>query len=103
MNYLDSHLIGFAYIHELYANDVDFGDSFITCEKGAVGKFYRHDGYLFKEGRICIPQGSMRKILVRETHECGLMGHFKVTKTLQTLKEHLFWPKMRRDVERFCD
>ncbi|KAL4282950.1 hypothetical protein GQ457_16G018720 [Hibiscus cannabinus] len=31
------------------------------------------------------------------------MGHFGVTKTLQTLKEHLFWPKMRRDVERFCE
>ncbi|KAL4383245.1 hypothetical protein GQ457_15G018040 [Hibiscus cannabinus] len=62
-----------------------------------------HDGYLFKENRICIPQGSMRDILLREAHEGGLMGHFRVTKTLQTLKEHIFWPKMRRDVERFCE
>ncbi|KAL4296734.1 hypothetical protein GQ457_12G000020 [Hibiscus cannabinus] len=31
------------------------------------------------------------------------MGHFGVTKTLHTLKEHLFWPKMRRDIERFCE
>ncbi|KAL4384389.1 hypothetical protein GQ457_15G017870 [Hibiscus cannabinus] len=45
----------------------------------------------------------MRDILLREAHEGGLMGHFGVTKTLQTLKEHLFWPKMRRDVERFCE
>ncbi|KAL4355128.1 hypothetical protein GQ457_06G012370 [Hibiscus cannabinus] len=45
----------------------------------------------------------MRDILLREAHEGGLMGHFGVTKTLQTLKEHLFWPKMRRDVERFYE
>ncbi|KAL4348378.1 hypothetical protein GQ457_17G008670 [Hibiscus cannabinus] len=31
------------------------------------------------------------------------MGHFGVTKTLHTLKEHLCWPKMRRDVERYCE
>ncbi|KAL4378923.1 hypothetical protein GQ457_02G026950 [Hibiscus cannabinus] len=34
---------------------------------------------------------------------CGLMGHFGVTKTLHTLKEHLFWPKMCRDVERYWE
>ncbi|KAK8554936.1 hypothetical protein V6N13_016190 [Hibiscus sabdariffa] len=103
LNYLDSHLIGFAYIQELYSNDPDFCEKFNACEKCVVGKFYRHDGYLFKENRMCIPQGSMRDILLREAHEGGLMGHFGVTKTLQTLKEYLFWPKMRRDVERFCE
>ncbi|KAL4366392.1 hypothetical protein GQ457_05G022230 [Hibiscus cannabinus] len=45
----------------------------------------------------------MRDIMLREAHEGGLMGHFGVTKTLQTLKDHLFWPKMRRDVERFYE
>ncbi|KAL4364335.1 hypothetical protein GQ457_04G016150 [Hibiscus cannabinus] len=103
LSYLDSHLIGFAYICELYPDDLDFRDKFYACEKGADGKFYRHDGYLFKENRICIPQGSMRDILIREAHEGGLMGHFGVTKMLHTLKKHLFWPNMRRDVERFCE
>ncbi|KAL4291314.1 hypothetical protein GQ457_14G026720 [Hibiscus cannabinus] len=85
LNYLDSHLIGFAYIRELYGNDpvrkdvLDVLTSFNACEKCAVGKFYRHDGYLFKENRICIPQGSMSEILLREAHEGGLMGHFGVT------------------------
>ncbi|KAG8472929.1 hypothetical protein CXB51_035050 [Gossypium anomalum] len=101
LSYLDSHLIGFAYIRELLSDDLDFRDKYNVCEKGADGKFYRHDDYIFKESRLCIPQGSMRDILIREAHEGGLMGHFGVTKMLQTLKEHLFWPKMRRDVERF--
>ncbi|KAL4369427.1 hypothetical protein GQ457_05G022290 [Hibiscus cannabinus] len=103
LSYLDLHLIDwFCIIRELYSADSDFRDKFYACEKGADGKFYRHDGYLFKENRICIPQGSMRDILIREAHEGGL-GHFGVTKTLHTLKEHLFWPKMRRDIERFCE
>ncbi|KAL4387260.1 hypothetical protein GQ457_09G018000 [Hibiscus cannabinus] len=45
----------------------------------------------------------MRDILLREAHEGGLMGHFGITKTLQTLKEHLLWLRMCRDVERFCE
>ncbi|KAL4375796.1 hypothetical protein GQ457_02G026700 [Hibiscus cannabinus] len=78
LNYLDSHLIGFAYIRELYGNDPDFCEKFNACEKCAVGKFYRHDGYLFKENRICIPQGSMRDILLREAHEGTLNGSVNV-------------------------
>jgi hypothetical protein len=31
----------------------------------------------------------------------GLMGHFGVKKTKDVLSAHFFWPKMRRDVERF--
>ncbi|KAL4385809.1 hypothetical protein GQ457_15G017860 [Hibiscus cannabinus] len=45
----------------------------------------------------------MREVLIREAHGGGLMGHFEVTKTLHVLKEHMFWPKMRRDVERYCE
>ena len=30
------------------------------------------------------------------------MGHFGIAKTLDILKEHFFWPYMRRDVERVC-
>ena len=42
----------------------------------------------------------MRKLLVREAHGGDLMGHFGVRNTLNVLHEHLFWPKMKRDVER---
>ncbi|XP_052883551.1 uncharacterized protein LOC128292703 [Gossypium arboreum] len=57
LSYLDSHLIGFSYIRELFFNDPDFRDKYNACEKGIDGKFYRHDGYLFKESRLYIPQG----------------------------------------------
>ena len=71
-----------------------------ACEKAAFGKFYRLDGYLFRENRLCVPNSSMRELLVRESHEGGLMGHFGVRKTLDVLHEHFFYPKMKRDMER---
>ncbi|KAK8669782.1 hypothetical protein V6N13_104551 [Hibiscus sabdariffa] len=102
-NTLNSKLLGFAYIKELYDNDLDFGEYYKACANGVFDKFYKKDGYLFREGKLCIPQGSTRNVLVKEAHGGGLMGHFGVTKTLDMLREHFFWPKMRRDVERMCD
>ena len=43
---------------------------------------------------------SVRLLLLQEAHGGGLMGHFGVKKE-DILATHFFWPKMRRDVERF--
>jgi hypothetical protein len=94
---LNAKLLGFEYI-----NDDDFASVFAACEKAAFGKFYRLDGYLFRENRLCVPNSSMRELLVREARGGGLMGHFGVRKTLDVLHEHFFLPKMKRDVERVC-
>ncbi|XP_040948647.1 uncharacterized protein [Gossypium hirsutum] len=87
---------------ELYDGDIDFGDIYKSCENKAVDKYFRFDGFLFRESKLCVPQGSIRKLLVNEAHDGGLMGHFGVAKTLSTLHEHFFWPGMRKDVERVC-
>ena len=99
---LTAKLYGFENIKELYVNDHDFANIYSACESVAFGKFYRHDGYLFRENRICVPKCSMRELLVREAHSGGLMGHFGVAKTLDVLIEHFFWPNMRKDVEKLC-
>src|SRR3954464_5381237 len=44
---------------------------------------------------------SFRLLLLREAHGGGLMGHFGMKKTEDVLATLFFWPKMRRDVERF--
>jgi hypothetical protein len=103
LSMLDTKLLGFEYIKDLYVQDSDFGDVFNACEKVAFGKFYRHDGFLFRETKLCVPMCSLRELLVREAHGGGLMGHFGVAKTLGILHEHFFWPHMKRDVERICD
>ena len=99
---LNTRLLGFEHIKDLYACDVDFAELFLACEKKAHDKYYRVDGYLFRENRLCVPKCSLRELLVREAHGGGLMGHFGVKKTLDVLHEHFFWPKMKHDVNRIC-
>ncbi|KAH9716907.1 Endonuclease [Citrus sinensis] len=94
---------GFEYIKELYVNDPDFANVFNACEKVAFGKFYRHDGLLFRENKLCVPHSSLRELLVHEAHGGGLMGHFGIAKTLDVLKEHFFCSHMKHDVERICE
>ncbi|KAG8490988.1 hypothetical protein CXB51_014131 [Gossypium anomalum] len=100
---LDSMLLGFYHMKDLYANDEDFGNIYAACENGSFEKFFKHEGFLFKENRLCIPQGSIRELLVLEAHSGGLMGHFGISKTLSTLHEHFYWPRMLRDVEQICE
>jgi hypothetical protein len=88
---------------ELYDNDSDFAEIYNVCGHSAFGKFYLMDDYLFKENRLCVPASSLRELLVREAHGGGLMGHFRVAKTLDVLHEHFFWLKMKRDVQRICE
>ena len=99
---LGAQILGFDNIHELYSQDPKFSSIFTHCQQKSHGGYYVSQGYLFKEGKFCIPLGSYRKLLVKETHEGGLMGNFRIKKTLSMLKEKFFWPHMRRDVQRYC-
>jgi hypothetical protein len=100
---LDARFLGFEHIKELYKDDNDFANVYNACETSASGKFYKLEGYLFKESGLCVPLSSMRELLVREAHGGGLMGHFGVVKTLDVLHEHFYWPKMKKNVRRICD
>ena len=99
---LSSKLLGFEHLKDMYENDTDFSDVFKACEHGAFKTFYLHDGFLFRGKQICIPNCSVRELLVRESHSGGLMGHFGVQKTLDMLNEHFYWPNMRKYVEKIC-
>jgi hypothetical protein len=43
----------------------------------------------------------VHSLLLHEAHGGSLMGHFGAKKIKDVLAGHLFWPKMRRDAERF--
>ena len=79
---LDAKLFGFEHIKELYLLDQDFSEEYACCERAAHDNFFRHDGFLFQENKLCIPNCSIRDLLVKESHSGGLMGHFGVAKTL---------------------
>ena len=51
---LDEKLLGFEHIKELYPLDHDFCEEFRAYEKNAVSKFFRHEGFLFQENKLCV-------------------------------------------------
>ncbi|XP_074570603.1 uncharacterized protein LOC141827283 [Curcuma longa] len=105
------YLKGQGKLNKRHAKWVEFLEQFPYVIKHKQGKVNvvadalsrRHDNYLFKNNRLCVPRGSMRELLVREAHEGGLMGHFGVQKTLEMLHEHFHWPHMKHDVQKFCE
>ncbi|KAL1536694.1 hypothetical protein AAHA92_29300 [Salvia divinorum] len=97
-----SKFVGFEFIKDLYVHDYDFSSIYEACEKGVFDKYYRLDGYLYRENRLCIPSCSLRELMVKESHLGGLMSHFGALKTFEILNKHFFWPCMRKHVEKFC-
>ena len=83
-------MLGFEYIKELYLDDHDFSAIYDTCKVSAKDKYFRHDGFLFKENKLCVPNCSLCKLLMREALGGGLMGHFGIAKTLEVLHEHFY-------------
>ena len=99
---LGAQILGFDNIIELYSQDPEFSSIYTKSQHKPQEGYYVNQGYLFREGKLCIPHGSHRKLLVKESHEGGLTGHFGVEKTLNILREKFYWPHMRRAVQRYC-
>ena len=70
----------------------------VQLEKDGKNIIFMMDFYL--ELTKCVPNCSVRLLLLQESHAGGLMGHFGWKKTYELLADHFYWPKMRRDVER---
>jgi len=61
---LDARFLGFEHIKELYKVDSDFANVYNACETLAFRKFYRLDGYLFKESRLCVTIKYMNELII---------------------------------------
>ncbi|WVZ53115.1 hypothetical protein U9M48_004101 [Paspalum notatum var. saurae] len=102
LSQLNHCIFGLESIKAQYAYDEDFKDVMLHCKGGRTwDKYVIHDGFVFRANRLCVPVGSVRLLLLQEAHGGGLMGHFGAKKTEAVLSTHFFWPKMRRDIERF--
>jgi hypothetical protein len=50
-------------VNGLYIKNVNYSQINVSCEYSAFDKFYKVNGYLFKEKRLCLPNYSMRELL----------------------------------------
>eukprot|EP00253_Pinus_taeda_P030068 PITA_30068 len=85
----------------------NFKESYEACQNPLLRDnsswldYNMQEGLLFKGGQLCIPEYSMRENLIQEKHNGGLAGNFGIDKTLDQFSHFYYWPKMRRDVQRF--
>jgi hypothetical protein len=102
LSQLDHKVFGLESIKELYPMDVDFKDAYENCREGRTwNKYVLQDGLLYRANKLCVPASSVRLLFLQQAHGGGLIGHFGVKKIEDVLAAHFFWPKMRRDVERY--
>ncbi|XP_044428442.1 uncharacterized protein [Triticum aestivum] len=99
---LEVKVPGLESLKELYCTDHIFSEPYEKCKDGkGWDKYHVHDGFLFRANKLCVPDSSVRPLLLQESHAGGLMGHFGREKTYELLADHFYCPKMRKDVERF--
>ena len=102
LSQLDCWIFRLESVKQQYALDRDFKDVLLNYREGRTwNKFMINDGFLFRANHLCIPVGSVRLLLLQKAHGGRLMGHFGAKKTEEVLAIHFFWPRMRRDAERF--
>jgi hypothetical protein len=90
----------FADLPSTYKDDPDFGPLYtrLSTLPRATDEFRLHEGYLFKGTRLCLPQSSLRQLVVQELHSDGLAGHFGCDKTISLVEDRFFWPQLRKDI-----
>ena len=99
LTHVQTKVLGFALIKDLYPPDAFFGPLYAQCLiTREFETYFISEGYLYKAGRLCIPTSSIHLLLIREAHDGR--GHFGSPKTLAALKEHFFWPHMAHQVTR---
>ena len=77
LNQLEVKVPGLESLKELYPTDHEFSEPYAKCTAGkGWEKYHMHDGFLFRANKLCIPNSSIRLLLLQEAHAGGLMGHF---------------------------
>lgn len=91
-----------------YAFDKFF--SLVLAEPERYGNFVKDNGLIYlrevDDLRLGIPDAitggrRLREILISQAH--SILAHLGASKTFSYLREHVWWPKMRSDVDAFCE
>jgi hypothetical protein len=104
LNQQEVKVLGLENSKEIYNDDPEFSEPCSHCKDGkGWGKYHIHDDFLFTAKKLCVPNSSVRLLLLHESHGGGLTGHFGQKKTYELLSDHFYWPKIRRYVIRFVE
>ena len=85
---LGAQILGFDHIPEMYNQDSEFS-TYAECMERPQGGFYVNEGYLFKEGKICIPQRFTKKTHCSRNTLRGISGSFWGRKNPRSFKREI--------------
>ena len=94
-------IVRFETFNKLYVDDDDFKQIWASCvNKQPYDDFYIGDGFLMKSVQLCLPCTSLREKVIRDLRGGGggLAGYLGKDKTIETVRERYYWPRLRRDV-----
>jgi len=95
---LDTRLLGFVYVKELYPDDTN-SVKFISNMnlQQLMDSLSMMDFYLKIKDYICLIVQCVN-CFYGKAYDDGLMGYFRITKTLKVFHEYFCWPNMNKDV-----
>jgi RNase H-like domain found in reverse transcriptase/Reverse transcriptase (RNA-dependent DNA polymerase)/Integrase zinc binding domain/Integrase core domain len=92
------HTLGFEHIRKTIREDEQFKTIIEAVESRIRNDYSMHDGYLFRGSCLCIPNTSLRILIIQELQQ---QGHFGQEKTTWLIKERFYWPGIDKDVKLF--
>ena len=88
MRTLSLETIGFETLTKLYADNDYFKNIWATYVlKQPRDYFYIHDGFLLKIRQLFLPRTYLPEKVIIDLHGCGLVGHLRRDKTIESLKD----------------
>ena len=71
-------------------------------QQGVETPFSMNDGILMVGNRLCVPdKDNLRREILDEAHNAPYAMHPGTTKMYNTLRQHYWWPGLKRDVADF--
>lgn len=89
------HAHGFNSIPSELSADPYFAPILERLNAGERSEYHLQEGYMFKGNQLCIPNTSLRLLIIKELHGEGHMGR---DKTYELISQRYFWPQLRQQV-----
>ena len=89
-------------IQEVQGTDQQLAKIMGQIQQGIDTPFSMQDGILVVNGRLCVPDvNNLRREILDEAHNAPYAMHPGTTKMYKTLRQHYWWPRMKKDVAEF--
>jgi len=78
-----------------YTNDEEFRAQYDNPQT----PFQKEMELLYYHGKLCVPKGSFRELMLHDYHSSPQAGHLGITKTVKRITPHYYWKNIRTTVQ----